>query len=167
MAETKKLDNGKIIIKCPMCHQWKHVLEFVLSHEKGKTEWHDRCEKCRKDQWVKENVAKPDDKTWDDPAGTCAKCNGSGDYYGFNAAGQRVRRGHCYRCKGKGHQTYRDMARNVAYDEWSAYKLVMGDMKIPEDERLDEPPTKEEVKEQPEKNESSPMDLGVEIGTSF
>ena len=55
------------------------------------------------------------------PAGcvTCDGCNGSGVYYGRGSVvnGKFVGfSGECYRCRGKGHQTAKDVRRNRYYD---------------------------------------------------
>ena len=49
----------------------------------------------------------------------CDGCNGSGTYYGAGSVvnGHFVGfKGECFRCRGKGHQTPKDVRRNRYYD---------------------------------------------------
>ena len=48
--------------------------------------------------------------------GTCSKCHGTGEYrWGAVVNGKPSKSGQCHSCGGTGHQTQRDIRRNVAY----------------------------------------------------
>ena len=54
-----------------------------------------------------------------DKPGTCAKCNGSGQFAMRGPVVHSVatvKHGTCWSCRGTGHQTYRQIKRNECYN---------------------------------------------------
>jgi hypothetical protein len=55
----------------------------------------------------------------------CGRCAGTGMYVTMVLNGKPTGPGgECYRCDGKGYQTPKDEARNVAYDNFSAARSM-------------------------------------------
>lgn len=59
--------------------------------------------------------------------GQCLKCRGSGVYsWGGTVNGKPVHSGTCFSCKGTGHQTGKQIARNHAYNRHKIANMFEG-----------------------------------------
>tara|TARA_Y100000588_G_scaffold104422_1_gene113879 strand:- start:1194 stop:1652 length:459 start_codon:yes stop_codon:yes gene_type:complete len=64
-----------------------------------------------------------------DQPGTCGKCGGTGNWHGGPFVnGRATRTGRCHSCRGKGHQTQRDIDRNHYYNERKAANVLAADI---------------------------------------
>jgi hypothetical protein len=113
MTKTNKmqLPDGTIVIKCPECNKLRNAQSF---RENG--EWIPKCSYCRNRQSFEEGL---DEEVMD-----CGGCGGTGRY--VNPVNHWT--GVCYRCKGKGKQSRRDIMRNQTYDEHAAARAAHGDL---------------------------------------
>ena len=128
MAQTRTLEDGRVIILCPVCGQWRDAQSFrgnvVDAHG-----WFTSCHYCRTSEEVTKLIGKPRDADWDDKANSCVKCGGTGTYrWGSIVNGKATKSGVCFQCKGKGHTTWRDEARNSTYFSNAMAGMVSSDL---------------------------------------
>ena len=129
MAHVTTLTDGTVLIDCPECGRTREAACFRgnLNEEHG---WFSSCKYCRAKNEFVASIGKPSDAGWDDVAYPCVECSGTGQYHAardMNGKPMSVG-GICFRCKGKGNQTWRDVGRNSSYDGWVAFKAIQGDM---------------------------------------
>ena len=135
MAHVTTLPNGTVIIDCPECGKAREAKSF-RGNPDHKSGWYTMCHYCRQKSEFKLALGKPSNADWDAVAYVCEKCGGSGRYVSYSAIhGRDMDFGSCYRCKGKGKQTWRDAGRNMSYDSWMAAKLMQGDMRAGQQEK--------------------------------
>jgi len=129
MADVQTLPNGVKVVACPECHKLRELKSF-RGNPDNESGWYSMCHYCRQKGEFKLALGKPVDADWDAEAGVCSKCGGSGRFIAYSAIhGTHMDLGPCYRCKGKGKQTWRDAGRNMSYDSWRAGVEMHGDMK--------------------------------------
>jgi hypothetical protein len=128
MANVKKFDD-KVIIQCPDCNKWRDSSCFRGNPNPMSKGWWASCVYCRAKDSLAQKLEKPQHADWDGVAGECGRCGGTGVYQGVSGINNQViTKGVCYRCVGKGKQTWRDRARNMSYDEYCANAAMRADI---------------------------------------
>ena len=116
MAHVTTHANGVRTVVCPKCGRTRAVESFRGNPEESSKGWFKSCEYCRAKNEFVTLLGKPEGANWDDVGyDPCPFCGGDGRYLG-SFEGKLKDMGPCYRCKGKGKQTWRDAGRNMAYD---------------------------------------------------
>jgi hypothetical protein len=132
-SDKIKLPDGRVLIKCKSCNTLRAHTYFLVGecNPKKKECWVEQCQDCRKSDDIAKKIGKPADAKWTDKAEDCGHCDGDGIYkWGAHdiITGRHQFSGKCFRCVGKGYQTWKDVARNLTHDEAQAAAAVRRDM---------------------------------------
>ena len=119
MAHVTTLPNGKVLVDCPECGKTRDAAAFTGNS--------DHASGCRKKVAVDHATGKPANAAWTDTAYKCPNCATGRFITTDHTTGKDVDRGPCFRCKGKGYQTWADVKRNQSYDGWMGAKMMRGD----------------------------------------
>lgn len=134
MANVIHFPNGNVGIECPKCGRVRDVKDFRGNPDESHG-WFSSCLPCRRraGDGIDDEVARSiltaiyaqmqeeglNHENWDNPVHTCGKCDGTGQYMDY---------GVCHQCRGKGHETWRDIAQNQLYWTKRAIREIAGDM---------------------------------------
>jgi len=148
MATIHKFSNGNVALECLECGRLRDVKDFRGNTERSDG-WFLMCKPCRRR--AGESIDDPDAQSilvsiyaqmqeanlnpenWDDKVHTCGKCDGTGQYMHY---------GQCHQCRGKGYETWRDLAQNQLYWTKRAVKEIAGDMASAQETTKEEPKPK-------------------------